>query len=108
MTSKGQTVLEYVFLIGIVTIALVYMGTDFRRGIQSAVKLTADQLGNQVNSDQDFISFDRSGLLINSLSKSAVNRQNIKSELNEIFTTKENETTQTFTNSYTNVSGPNN
>jgi len=51
---RGQTILEYTMLIGILTVVLMYMGTAIRRGVQSLVKVTADQIGNQQNSDQDF------------------------------------------------------
>jgi len=50
----GQTILEYTMLIGIITVVLFYMGTGIKRGVQSLVKVTADQMGNQQNSDQDF------------------------------------------------------
>jgi len=41
-------------LIGIVTLVFFYMGTGIKRGLQSLVKITADQVGNQQNADQDF------------------------------------------------------
>ena len=50
----GQTILEYTIIIGIVTMMLFYMGTSIKRGLQSLLKVTADQVGNQQNSDQDF------------------------------------------------------
>ena len=52
--SKAQTTVEYVIIIGIVTVALFYMGTFIRRGTQSIVKSTADQLAVQKNAEQDF------------------------------------------------------
>jgi len=51
---RGQTILEYTIMVGIVVIVLSYMGTGIKRGVQSLVKVTADQVGNQQNSDQDF------------------------------------------------------
>ena len=50
---RGQSLLEYTILIGIVTISLFYMGTGIKRGLQSLVKVSADQIGNQQNADQD-------------------------------------------------------
>jgi predicted PurR-regulated permease PerM len=50
----GQSVLEYTIIVGIVTVVLYYMGTSVKRGMQSLVKVTADQVGNQQNADQDF------------------------------------------------------
>jgi hypothetical protein len=51
---RGQSILEYTIIVGIVTVVLYYMGTSIKRGVQSLVKVTADQVGNQQNSDQDF------------------------------------------------------
>ena len=51
---RGQTILEYTIIVGIVTVVLYYMGTGIKRGVQSLVKVTADQVGNQQNSDQEF------------------------------------------------------
>ena len=53
-SRRGQTILEYTIIVGIVTVVLFYMGTGIKRGVQSLVKVTADQVGNQQNSDQDF------------------------------------------------------
>ncbi len=61
MGIKGQTVVEYIVLIGIITVALFYMGPLFKRGVQSLVKVTADQIGNQQNADQDFVNADDPG-----------------------------------------------
>ena len=51
---RGQTILEYTIVVGIITVVLFYMGTGIKRGVQSLVKVTADQVGNQQNADQDF------------------------------------------------------
>jgi len=53
-TRRGQTILEYTIIVGIVTVVLFYMGTGVKRGVQSLVKVTADQVGNQQDADQDF------------------------------------------------------
>lgn len=52
-TRTGQSILEYIILIGIITISLYYMGPAIKRGTQSLVKVAADQIGNQAASDQE-------------------------------------------------------
>jgi len=54
ITRRGQSILEYTMLVAILTVVLYYMGTGIKRGVQSLVKVTADQIGNQQNADQDF------------------------------------------------------
>ena len=54
LARRGQSILEYTIIVGIVTLVLFYMGTGVKRGVQSLVKVTADQVGIQQNSDQDF------------------------------------------------------
>jgi Flp pilus assembly pilin Flp len=51
---RGQSIVEYTMIVGILTVVLYYMGTSIKRGVQSLVKVTADQVGNQQNADQDF------------------------------------------------------
>ena len=99
----GQTVLEYVLLIGIVTLALVYMGTDLKRGLQSVVKVTADQMGNQVQSDQDFDMTTQKGFLLNSTSNTWQKQQTIKEEMFGDTRTQEGIFTESLTNSITNT-----
>lgn len=64
-TRWGQTIVEYTMIIGIVTVVLFYMGTSIKRGVQSLIKVTADQVGNQQNSDQDF-NDDQQGYMVGS------------------------------------------
>ncbi|MBI3314570.1 MAG: class III signal peptide-containing protein [Candidatus Omnitrophica bacterium] len=54
MGNRGQTTAEYIVLIGIITAALFYMGPLFKRGVQSLVKVTSDQIGAQQDAEQDF------------------------------------------------------
>jgi len=54
LARRGQSILEYTIIVGIVTVVLYYMGTGIKRGVQSLVKVTADQVGNQQSADQDF------------------------------------------------------
>jgi|GEM_PF-1945485 len=41
---RGQNLAEYALIIGVVSLALVAMQTYFKRGIQSIVKVSADEL----------------------------------------------------------------
>lgn len=50
----GQSVLEYVLLVGIITVVLSAMFQLIKRGSQSLVKVAADELSVQKNSDQTF------------------------------------------------------
>jgi len=109
---RGQSILEYTMLVGILTVVLMYMGTAIRRGVQSLVKVTADQIGNQQNSDQDF-NDTQQGYMIGS--NEAVQENNSK-EVKEIgyipssgvpvyvTNTSYNDATETTTNSITNGS----
>ncbi len=58
--------MEYVSLITIVLLVLVAMSTYIRRGVQGLVRVAADQIGIQKNSEQ---AFDDSGHLVNSTTK---------------------------------------
>jgi len=50
--TRAQTMLEYLTLIGLVTVVLITMTTPVKRGIQLMVKVVADQIGVQKDSDQ--------------------------------------------------------
>ena len=52
--NKGQTIVEYVVIIGVVITALYAMGPALKRSMQTVVKASADQLGVQNAADQDF------------------------------------------------------
>ncbi len=103
MPQSGQTIIEYVLLIGIVTLALFYMGVDFKRGVQSVVKITADQMGNQVNSDQDFGFQTQQGFLTNSQTNTWNNQQRSVTERIGTITVQEGIFGQQLTNSLTNL-----
>ena len=64
---NGQTMMEYASLITIVLLIFLSMGTYLRRGIQGIIKVTADQIGSQSNSEQ---TFDERGHLVNSVTMS--------------------------------------
>ncbi|MBF0490973.1 MAG: hypothetical protein HQL15_10285 [Candidatus Omnitrophica bacterium] len=96
--NHAQSVLEYLLLIGIVTMVLIYMGTDFKRGIQSVVKVTADQMGNQTGAEQDF----SLGYMMNSASNTTQTQQHAVQETNGVTTTITGDSSQTTTSSVTN------
>ncbi len=53
MKKDAQTMVEFVLFISVATVALYYMGPAMKRGLQALIKVTADQIGNQQDSDQD-------------------------------------------------------
>ena len=65
--QRAQSIMEYVSLITILAIVLITMSTYVRRGVQGFIKITADQLGNQLNSEQ---AFDDKGYLMNAITLS--------------------------------------
>lgn len=52
--NQAQIVLEYTILIGIVVVVIFAMSATVKRFAQGAVKIVADQIGNQVNAEQNF------------------------------------------------------
>jgi hypothetical protein len=102
MGHKGQSIVEYVLLMGIATMALLYMGTDFKRGIQSVFKVTVDQLGEQTKSEQDFSA--QSGAMINSVTAMKQSHQKTVEALGNNGTRYIiNDSEEMLTNSLTNV-----
>ncbi len=95
----AQSMIEYILLVGIVTIVLIYMGTDFKRGLQSVVKTTADQMGTQANSDQDFNS--TAGFLVNSITNASQSHGQLVKEYVGTITTQTGDYTQVLTNTVT-------
>jgi len=53
INKKGQSLLEYGLILGIVTVALVTMQAYFKRGIQSVIKVVADDYGPQATPISD-------------------------------------------------------
>ncbi len=107
---RGQSILEYTIIVGIVTVVLYYMGTGIKRGVQSLVKVTADQVGNQQNADQDFNDI-RQGYMqgANSVTQESRSKQITESGYipasgNAVYVTNiaVNESTDTQTNAVTN------
>jgi len=107
---RGQSILEYTIIVGIITLVLYYMGTSIKRGVQSFVKVTADQVGNQENADQDFSDTQQGYMQAsNSTSQSIYNKQisevgYIPSSGNAVYlgNTSYNDATYTSTNTITN------
>ncbi|MCK5012797.1 MAG: hypothetical protein KAS66_03175 [Candidatus Omnitrophica bacterium] len=52
--ENAQILLEYMIVISAVAMILITMNTMLKRGIQAMVKVTAMQIGNQVEADQEF------------------------------------------------------
>ncbi len=52
--NRAQSFLEYSMVIGLVVAILIAMTPFIRRTLQGMVRLTADQIGNQTDSDQIF------------------------------------------------------
>lgn len=50
MKAKAQSIIEYALLLGIIGLALGVMQLYFKRGIQAAIKVSADQLASQEGS----------------------------------------------------------
>lgn len=50
---KGQSYLEYVLVLGIISLVAFAMSPLIRRGVQAMTLVVADQIGNQADSDQD-------------------------------------------------------
>ena len=67
--TKGQTILEYISLVGIVVLVIVAMSTHIRRSIQGMVRMVSDQMGNQQKSEQ---AFDETGHLVNSITTAGI------------------------------------
>ena len=51
MKNRGQSIVEYTVVLGLVILALSAMSFYFRRGIQSVVKTAADEAGNQSDAE---------------------------------------------------------
>ena len=52
--KKGQTILEYTILLGVIVLIMFAMGPMIKRGTQSLIKVVADQVGTQQNAEQSF------------------------------------------------------
>ena len=62
MNKKGQSVSEYVMVIGIVAAALLLMQTYIKRGVQMVIKASADELKMSEEGIGQFEGIQESGL----------------------------------------------
>ena len=53
LRKRGQSISEYVIVIGIVAAALLLMQTYIKRGIQGVIKASADELGDQIEGGKE-------------------------------------------------------
>ena len=53
--TRAQSIIEYALILGIVAIALSAMQLYFRRSLQAAIKLAADDIGSQRDGDDSEI-----------------------------------------------------
>ena len=54
LLKKGQSILEYTILLGVIVLVMFAMGPMLKRGTQSLIKVVADQVGVQQNAEQKF------------------------------------------------------
>lgn len=54
LLKKAQTILEYTIVLGAIIIVMFSMGPMIKRGLQSLIKVVADQVGVQNGADQRF------------------------------------------------------
>ena len=96
---QGQSLLEYVSLVGIAVIVLITMSTFMRRGIQGMVRTVSDQIGDQQGAEQRF---DDTGHLINAVTvtRSTIDKQTRErvGVVNYIFSDSTQTQTTTFLN----------
>jgi hypothetical protein len=52
--KRAQSISEYVILITIVVVVVISMFTYVKRGTQGLIRATADQIGSQEGSEQNF------------------------------------------------------
>ena len=103
----AQSMLEYMIILGVVTVVLVALGPLFKRGIQAVVRLVADQFQTQANAEQKVT--PTSGYLIDQYSSASAQTSKYRTELQGDvlfnYDTQENATTTSsanlgFTNRY--------
>lgn len=80
--NKGQNLLEYTLILGIVTVALLGMQTYFKRGIQSIIKVVAkdyspqgDAIGETEIAIKRKIYEEEGKLMVNSTTKGSWNQK---------------------------------
>ena len=98
--TKGQTMIEYTMVVGIIVLIMLAMGPMLKRGIQSLVRVVADQVGNQQDSDQDA---DKTGHLdkFYTLTRASIGQQTI--DRNGIINYSYADSIYTFSNTMSNL-----
>ncbi len=77
--QRGQSMMEYIAMVGIIMVVLVTMGTMIRRGTQGILRTVADQVGRQEDAEQKF---DEQGHL---MSATTITRTRMDQERKEDF-----------------------
>jgi hypothetical protein len=97
--KQAQSVLEYTIIMGIITIVIFSMSILIKRSVQGMVKIVADQVGNQENSEQKF---DKDGHLENSITFIQASYDSNLIELNrshfKVYQDRVKITTKTYSN----------
>ena len=97
----AQSMLEYMILLGVVTIVLVALGPMFKRGIQAVVRLVADQLQTQANAEQKVTPI--SGYMIDQYSSSNTKNEKWRTEVSGDVTYNYDDHDRTQSNSSSNL-----
>lgn len=94
--NKGQSLMEYTIVLGIIVAVMVAMGPLIQSGSQGMIKIVADQIGNQQAADQ---LFGDSGYLEESMTNTLVDMQTTQTQtLSNVYYLYD-DVTQTMTNS---------
>lgn len=106
----AQSVLEYVLLVGVITLALYGMMQTMKRGAQGLIKVAADEIGYQKNSDQFVVlnngyqvADDARGYLIYSNTDAYMDSQRFVVERNAVINSIRDELQTMSTTSQTNM-----
>ena len=85
-SQQAQSMLEYTLVISLVAVMLFAMSTMVKRGIQGMVRVTADQIGIQKDSDQ----------FVNDISTGHLDQTYIATRADTNKTTREFDTTTNY------------
>jgi Flp pilus assembly pilin Flp len=107
--NKGQNLIEYTLILGLVAVALFSMQTYFKRGIQSVVKVVADDYGPYGPQGEGEILGDREkavkaqeleGKIATSSTSNSSSTQKVTNLGNGVILTKISSSTDTKTESF--------
>ena len=99
---QAQSLLEYVMVVGIISMVLFAMAPLLREGVQSIIKVTADQFADQQDADQ--AQSNRRGYLVNSFTN--VSPSSTSKTITDVvgdITYTYNDNVSIYSNSYTNL-----